>query len=129
MAWTNLTKKQESSFITRHDPKDPRSLSSNYVWNLYEDHAGILWVATGFPWFNQHPEDGGLNRMEPDGTFTRFKHDPNDPHSLISNKVRAMFEDSRGVFWVGTSGDGLHTMDRKTVGLNDTPMIRRHLIS
>jgi len=25
-----------------------------------------------------------------------------------------MFEDSRGVFWVGTSGDGLHTLDRKT---------------
>ena len=98
----------------RNDPKDPKSLSSNFVWNLYEDHAGILWVATGFPWFNQNPEDGGLNRMEPDGTFTRFKHDPNDPHSLISNKVRAMFEDSRGVFWVGTSGDGLHTMDRKT---------------
>ena len=98
----------------RHDPKNPKSLSSNFVWNLYEDRAGTLWVATGFPWFNQHPEDGGLNRMEPDGTFTRFKHDPNDPHSLISNKVRAMFEDSRGVFWVGTSGDGLHTMDRKT---------------
>ena len=98
----------------RHDPKDPKSLSSNYVWNLYEDHEGVLWVATGFPWNNQNPEDGGLNRMEADGTFTRFKHDPNDPHSLISNKVRSMFEDSRGVFWVGTSGDGLHTMDRKT---------------
>jgi len=98
----------------RHDPNDPKSLSSNFVWNLYEDHEGVLWVATGFPWFNQHPEDGGLNRMEADGTFTRFKHDPNDPHSLISNKVRAMFEDSRGVFWVGTSEDGLHTMDRKT---------------
>ena len=25
-----------------------------------------------------------------------------------------MYEDSRGVFWVGTSGDGLHTMDRTT---------------
>ena len=25
-----------------------------------------------------------------------------------------MFEDSRGNFWVGTGGDGLHIMDRKT---------------
>jgi len=41
-------------------------------------------------------------------------NDPKNPHSLISNKVRAIFEDSRGTFWVGTSGDGLHTMDRKT---------------
>ncbi len=103
----------------RHDPNDPKSLSSNFIWNLYEDRQGVIWIATAYPFdasgtIINDPEEGGLNRLEPDGTFTRFKHDPKDPHSLINNKVRAMFEDSRGVFWVGTSGDGLHTMDRKT---------------
>jgi len=99
----------------RNEPGNPKSLSSNFVWNLYEDQAGTIWVATGTPFdSNKDLEEGGLNRLEPDGTFTRFKHDPNDPNTLISNKVRAMFEDSRGVFWVGTKGDGLHTMDRKT---------------
>ncbi|MBS1545738.1 MAG: hypothetical protein JST14_19020 [Bacteroidetes bacterium] len=100
----------------RNIPGDPKSISSNIIWNLYEDRSGVLWVATGKPFYNQGKdwEDGGLNRLEPDGTFTRFKHDSHDPHSLISNKVRAMFEDSRGTFWVGTSGDGLHTLDRKT---------------
>src|SRR6185436_4493342 len=48
------------------------------------------------------------------GTFTRYMHDPKDPHSLNGNKVRAIFEDSYGNFWIGTEGDGLHTMDRKT---------------
>ncbi len=100
----------------RNEPDNPKSLSNDVVWNLYEDHQGVLWIATGFPFLNRGKQwdEGGLNRLEPDGTFTQFKNDPNDPHTLISNKVRAMFEDSRGVFWVGTSGDGLHTMDRKT---------------
>lgn len=98
----------------RNVPGNRKSLSSNVVWRLYVDRQGVLWIATGYPWYKREPEDGGLNRLEPDGTFTRFMHDPNDPHSLINNKVAAMYEDSRGVFWVGTSGDGLHTMDRKT---------------
>jgi len=46
------------------------------------------------------------------GKFIRYMHDEKDPHSLIDNRVRAIFEDSRGNFWVGTAGDGLHTMDR-----------------
>jgi signal transduction histidine kinase/ligand-binding sensor domain-containing protein len=98
----------------RNEPGNPRSLSSNTVVTIYEDRQGVIWVGANYPWDNKDPEVGGLNRMEPDGTFTRFMHDPNNPQSLINNKVGAIFEDSRGVFWVGTGGDGLHTMDRKT---------------
>ena len=57
---------------------------------------------------------GGLNRFNRNtGTFTRYLHNENDPHSLIDNRVRAIFEDSYGNFWIGTAGDGLHTMDRE----------------
>ena len=48
------------------------------------------------------------------GKFTRYKHDPADPSSIENNKVRAIFEDSKGNFWIGTAGDGLHIMDRNT---------------
>jgi len=99
----------------RHDPNNPRSLTHNFVSSLYEDRQGTLWVATaGFPWEVNDPNAGGLNRMEPDGGFVRYRHDPTDPQSLASNAISAIFEDSRGVFWVGTGGDGLHTMDRAT---------------
>lgn len=98
----------------KNEPGNPKSLSDNVVWNIYEDRQGVIWVAAGFPFFQPDPDGGGLNRLNDDGTFTHYKHDQNDPHTLINNYVRAMFEDSRGVFWVGTSGDGLHTMDRKT---------------
>ena len=106
--------KTEKFIHYRNKRGDQKSLSSNVVWRIYEDRQGVIWIATGFPWFKKDPEDGGLNRLEPDGTFTRYMHNPNNPHSLINNKVAAMYEDNRGIFWVGTSGDGLHTMDRKT---------------
>jgi len=93
---------------------DPSSLSCDTVRALYEDKAGALWVGTGFAFDSDNP-NGGLNLFHREkGTFTRYMHDPNDPNSLIANKVRAIFEDSYGNFWVGTDGDGLHTMDRKT---------------
>ncbi|MBC2839784.1 two-component regulator propeller domain-containing protein [Robiginitalea sp. SC105] len=97
----------------KHIEGDSSSLSCNNVRSLYEDRSGTLWVGTGMA-YNNIPE-GGLNRLNREsGTFTRFMHDPEDPTSLISNKVRAILEDSQGNFWVGTDGDGLHTMDRET---------------
>ena len=102
--------------------QDPSSLSSRMVRAIYEDREGTLWIGTGFPW-DYDRTDGGLNRLDrKSGTFTRYRHDPNDPHSLINNKVRAIFEDSKGNFWIGTMGDGLHTMDRKTGSFSE-----RHL--
>jgi signal transduction histidine kinase/ligand-binding sensor domain-containing protein len=98
----------------RNQPGNPASLSYNMVRSIFEDSKNVLWVGTGFEFEDSNPEDGGLNRMESNGTFTRFKHDPKNPHSLISNKVRAIFEDSRRNFWIGTAGDGLHIMDRET---------------
>jgi ligand-binding sensor domain-containing protein/signal transduction histidine kinase len=105
----------ESGTFTRyrHNPQDPSSLSHDGVGELYEDRQGTLWVGTGGYW-DPKPGEGGLNRFHPEtGTFTRYLHDPKDPHSLSNNKVGAIFEDSRGTFWVGTLGDGLHTMDRE----------------
>lgn len=99
----------------RHDPDNPRAISHNFISTVYEDRQRTIWVATaGYPWIVPDTNEGGLNRLQEDGTFTRFKHDPNDENSLISNHVLTLFEDSRGVFWVGTDGNGLHTMDRKT---------------
>jgi signal transduction histidine kinase/ligand-binding sensor domain-containing protein len=97
----------------QHDPGNPNSLSHNKVRALYVDKTGTLWVGTGFPW-DTHSIEGGLNRYNPeDGTFTRYLHDPDDSTTLINNKVRSILEDSRGNFWIGTAGDGLHLMDRE----------------
>ena len=64
---------------------------------------------------NRSAKEGGLNRFDRrTGKFTRYLNNVADPHSLIDNRVGAIFEDSKGNFWVCTAGDGLHCMNRKT---------------
>ena len=109
----------------RHDTNDSASLSNNQVRAIYEDRQGTLWIGTGscppcdtrnfspYPLDGGGSEEGGLNRFDKKtGKFIRYLHDRNDQHSLINDNVSAIFEDSKGNFWVGTAGDGLHTMDR-----------------
>ena len=94
-----------------HDPLDSTSLTYNEIGNILVDKSGTLWVCAG--WYPSGRHKGGLHRYHPgiDG-FERFQHDPQDPNSLQENVVWTAFEDSQDNFWVGTSGDGLHLMDR-----------------
>ncbi|MDZ7646444.1 MAG: two-component regulator propeller domain-containing protein [Cytophagales bacterium] len=97
----------------KHDPADSTSLSHDVVRSIYEDRQGVLWVGTGIAFIPG--DEGGLNRFDRNtGTFTRYMHDPENPNSLVDNKVRAIFEDSYGNFWIGTRGDGIHKMNRET---------------
>ena len=109
----NLDQKTGSFTCYSYHADDPTSISCNTVRALYEDHEGTLWVGTGLPFDTSR--EGGLNKFNRStGKFTRYMHNAGNPHSLSNDKIKAMFEDSRGVFWVGTQGDGLHIMDRKT---------------
>ncbi|NER09705.1 sensor histidine kinase [Muriicola jejuensis] len=97
----------------RNDERDDSSLSHNVVRAIYEDSENTLWIGTGFPWNNAG--EGGLNRYNPaTNAFTRYMSNSEDPNSLKANQVRAICEDSRGNFWIGTNKNGLHKMDRKT---------------
>jgi signal transduction histidine kinase/ligand-binding sensor domain-containing protein len=112
----DLLNEKKGTFIHYSYKKgDPTGLASPQVRAIYEDHQGTLWVGCGSPFVrdDQNLNSGGLNRFNrKKGTFTQYRHDPSNPNSLASNKVRALFEDSKGNFWVGTSGNGLHIMDR-----------------
>jgi len=114
----NLLDKKTGKFIRyKHDPDDPASLSEDDVRIVYEDRSGIIWVGTGGVFHADNPsgKQGGLNRLDrKTGKFVRYLNEPNNPHSLIDNRVTAICEDRSGIFWVGTAGDGLHTMDRAT---------------
>ncbi|NIW80719.1 MAG: hypothetical protein GWN16_15210, partial [Calditrichae bacterium] len=39
-----------------------------------------------------------------------FFHDPSDPTSLSDDRVRALFEDSHNIMWIGT-WNGLNRLD------------------
>ncbi len=104
----------DSLILYKTDPGDPTSLSCDEIVSIYEDRQKTLWIGTGSVW-NETEGAGGLNRFNRESeTFTRFMSDPENPDCLINNCINAIFEDSRGTFWIGTAGDGLHTMDRSS---------------
>ena len=93
--------------VYTHDPEDPSSLASGWVWSLVEDRKGDLWVGT---------DRGGLHRFDRAAeTFEQFRYDEADPTSLSSDRVRVVFEDQAGVLWVGTD-EGLNRLDADGVG-------------
>ena len=82
------------------DSKNPKSLRGKFVTSLYEDEAGVLWIAT---W------DAGLNRFDrASQTFTSYQHAPGDSTSLSTNALRAITGDRRGGLWIATAGGGLN---------------------
>ncbi len=89
--------------IYRHSEADSSSLTNNYIYTLYKDSEGNLWIGT---W------GGGLDRY--DAKYDKFLHyeAANASASPSLNKVTGILEDSRKVLWITTWGGGLCRVDR-----------------
>lgn len=76
-------------------------LSQATVRAILQDTMGFMWFGTA----------DGLNRY--DGkSFTAYRHQPENPHSLSSNFIEVLYEDQQGNLWIGTNR-GLNRFDRK----------------
>lgn len=96
--------------VYRHDPNDPKSLSSHKIWDLLQDKHGDLWVAT---------DGGGLNQLPANQvTFIHHKHSIHQTGALSSNVARCVVEDRSGNLWVGNYPDGLNYLDRSMTGFS-----------
>ncbi len=88
--------------VYRNDPNDPRSLPGNYVYCLWEDDRGFIWMG-----FN----NAGLARYDPEtDQFLRFGNDPADNPSLSQNTIFAFAADHGGNLWIATVGGGLNCL-------------------
>jgi len=91
--------------VYQPDPDDSLSISGRFLYGIYEDKSGTLWIGTRY---------GGLNRFNrATETFTRYLHNPDDSTSINSNWVTIIYEDKVGNFLVGTI-NGLNLFDRET---------------
>ena len=88
-----------------HDPNDAYSLSSDKIYCLQIDTAGILWAAS---WGTKVNKTNLNNKA-----FGLRRYDPNN-NSLSNNQVTTIVEDSAGIIWIGTYGGGLNRWDKRT---------------
>ncbi|HEY8570681.1 two-component regulator propeller domain-containing protein [Microbulbifer sp.] len=83
-------------------PTGKRGLPDQDIRALYEDRAGYLWVATN---------TSGVSRYDPrTNTFSHFRHQSADPHTLTHDSIYGMAEDAEGRLWAG-SQIGLNRID------------------
>jgi ligand-binding sensor domain-containing protein len=66
------------------------------VTSIYEDHDGSLWFGTGFG------RRGGLSILR-EGEWRHITK----ADGLAGEKVRSIFRDSRGRYWIGSEYDGI----------------------
>ena len=89
---------------------EAQPLGSESINDIYEDPAGIVWLAT---------ESNGVYKFNPHaGKFNLFQHSPVNSNTLSSNNVFAITEGNDRSLWVGTFGGGLNHFDRET-GINE----------
>ncbi|MDH3649487.1 MAG: ATP-binding protein [Saprospiraceae bacterium] len=86
-------------------------LNKEHIRALLVDRKGTLWAGSSGPFFGEETS-GGLFRIDIASKKVKRYYHSKAANSLIDNRVTALFEDSKGNFWVGTAGDGLHKMNR-----------------
>lgn len=78
-------------------------LPSNNVTSILEDQAGDLWITCIQSYQPQMTNDGGLCKY--DGkTFSTFS----GMDALNNNDLYTIYEDSKGVVWIGATGTGVY---------------------
>jgi ligand-binding sensor domain-containing protein/signal transduction histidine kinase len=97
----------------KHNPTNPNSLSNNFIKAIYKDRDGTLWIGT-YGGLNKLVYKPGISGIKDNYYFIHYRHNPDDINSISSDRTRTIFEDSKGVLWVGTWGGGLNKFDKTT---------------
>jgi len=88
------------------EPQNEKNPSAVEVTAICEDAKGFLWFGTS---------TGGLNKFDKKNqTFTHFRHHPDQPDGIGSNRIVTIYADSKNNLWVGTFGNGLNLYDRQS---------------
>jgi len=94
--------------IFKNDPSDSTSLTDNFIFSIYEDQSGSLYIETQSGTFHQYNP-----RSE---SFQIVIKDSVDLERARVNSVSALLQESSGIRWTGglSKGTGLVRFDTKT---------------
>ncbi|MDH6342368.1 signal transduction histidine kinase/ligand-binding sensor domain-containing protein/DNA-binding NarL/FixJ family response regulator [Parabacteroides sp. PFB2-12] len=82
----------------------------SFVRYLFQDSQGRIWVGS----------NGGLMRFFPERlikdplAYAFYEKDSNMKHSISSNDIKVIYEDSDHTIWIGTAGGGLNQFVEST---------------
>jgi signal transduction histidine kinase/ligand-binding sensor domain-containing protein/CheY-like chemotaxis protein/AraC-like DNA-binding protein len=111
-----LASKSGNLFVYQNDKRvDIKFLNQpttgmGIIYTIIQDKAGNIWLGT---------KRDGLYKAEPVNTeqtiykLTHFITDKNNSHSISSNVIYALLEDSKGRIWAGSYEEGLNLVDDK----------------
>ena len=90
----------------RFDPRNDKTIGSDYVLSIYEDTSGVVWVGTS---------SGGVSKTylfkKP---FYTFKHGTRRRNSLSHNVVMSVYGADYDRIWAATKDGALNCLDLQT---------------
>jgi signal transduction histidine kinase/ligand-binding sensor domain-containing protein/DNA-binding response OmpR family regulator len=91
--------------FTRYNQSNIKGLGSDFNWTLWVENDETIYLG--------HVNEGFSIVNLKTKTAVNFRHDPNNPNSLIDNTVTCIFKDSQNNIWIGTR-NGLSLFDPET---------------
>ncbi len=103
----SLQRKSDSLEFTlfQHNPKDPNSISYNYILPIFENSKGEIWIGTFGGGINIYVEPNN----EKQGYFKKISLKEGLPNPVIKD----ILEDRNGTMWISTN-NGLSSYNSKT---------------
>lgn len=89
------------------DRINKNTISGNELNRIYDDkYDDIIWIAT---------QRDGLNAFDcTTESFTHFKHDPTNPHSIATNDITSITNSADGNLWISTYYRGFDYYDKES---------------
>ncbi len=94
--------------------REANQLDHNQLEGVHEDSEGNFWIST----------DNGLSFLhysfDPFGDcyFVNYTHNELEPTSLLSNSIKAFYQDSLNRFWIGSYFGGINIYDKNALKFN-----------
>lgn len=96
---SGLNRYDGTAFVRyQRDHRDARSLPADFIWDIAEDRAGDIWLAT---------RGSGLVRFKRNTQTFTSALDIGDPRFADSRNGRSLLIDTRGDIWLGTRDSGI----------------------
>jgi len=93
--------------ITLDDINDSRFIENVYIWSLYNDDHGGIWLCTN---------GNGLIHYKLDtNKISVYKSDGNSDYKIGNNLVQDVLVDKSKNIWIATRGDGLNKFNLKNL--------------